>query len=87
MSRDPRLRALPVFPLAMSLEMMAQAARLVRPGHHVVEIRDVRVRRWLPFERSALEVVLTAAPAASEYEVACRFEVRDLGPRIIQPEM
>ena len=24
--------------------------------------------------------------AASEYEVACRFEVRDLGPRIIQPD-
>jgi hypothetical protein len=28
----------------------------------------------------------TAAVAASEYEVACRFEVRDLGPRIIQPD-
>jgi hypothetical protein len=24
--------------------------------------------------------------AASEFEVACRFEVRDLGPRVIQPE-
>ena len=28
----------------------------------------------------------TAAVAASELEVACRFEVRDLGPRIIQPD-
>jgi hypothetical protein len=28
----------------------------------------------------------TAARAASEFEVACRFEVRDLGPRIIQPD-
>jgi len=28
----------------------------------------------------------TAAGAASEFEVACRFEVRDLGPRIIQPD-
>ncbi|MDX1698407.1 MAG: hypothetical protein R3308_08980 [Thiohalobacterales bacterium] len=25
-------------------------------------------------------------PAASSYEVACRFEVRDLGPRTIQPD-
>jgi hypothetical protein len=28
----------------------------------------------------------TAARAASEFEVACRFEVRNLGPRIIQPD-
>jgi hypothetical protein len=28
----------------------------------------------------------TAAGAASEFEVACRFEVRDLGPRLIQPD-
>lgn len=26
------------------------------------------------------------ATAASEFEVACRFEVRDLGPRVIQPD-
>ncbi|MGB5261791.1 MAG: hypothetical protein WBO34_14900 [Gammaproteobacteria bacterium] len=26
------------------------------------------------------------AVAANEFEVACRFEVRDLGPRIIQPD-
>ena len=27
-----------------------------------------------------------AGPAANEFEVNCRFEVRDLGPRVIQPE-
>jgi len=27
-----------------------------------------------------------ASNAASEFDVACRFEVRDLGPRVIQPD-
>jgi len=78
-SVDPRLRALPVFPLAMSLEMMAQAARLVRPERHIVEIRDLRVQRWLPFERSSVDVVLTAAPTALEREIEVRLSVSNSG--------
>ncbi len=78
-SVDPRLRALPVFPLAMSLEMMAQAARLVRPELRLVEIRDLRVQRWLPFERSSVDVVLTAAPTALEGEIKVRLSVSNSG--------
>lgn len=78
-SVDPRLRALPVFPLAMSLEMMAQAAHLVRPERRLVEIRDLRVRRWLPFERSPVDVVLTAAPTAVEREIEVRLSVSKPG--------
>ncbi len=78
-SADPRLRALPVFPLAMSLEMMAQTARLVRPGHHLVEIRDLTVQRWLPFERSSVDVVLTAVPTAGEREIEVRLSVPNSG--------
>lgn len=74
-SVNPWLRALPVFPLAMSLEMMAQAARLVRPGHHLVEIRDFRVQRWLPFERSSMDVVLSAVPTAIKREIEVRLSV------------
>jgi acyl transferase domain-containing protein len=76
-SADPRLRALPVFPLAMSLEMMAQAARLVRPERRLVEIRNLRVQRWLPFERSSVDVVLTAAPTAVEREIEVRLSVSE----------
>lgn len=78
-SADPGLRALPVFPLAMSLEMMAQAARLVRPDHHLVEIRDLRVRRWLAFERPAVDIVVTAVPAALEQEIEVRLSVSGPG--------
>jgi acyl transferase domain-containing protein len=76
-SADPRLRALPVFPLAMSLEMMAQAARLVRPEGRLVEIRNLRVQRWLPFERPSVDVVLTAAPTALEREIEVRLSVSE----------
>jgi hypothetical protein len=78
-SADPRLRALPVFPLAMSLEMMAQAARLVRPECRLVEIRDLKVQRWLPFERSSVEVVITAAPTALEGEIEVQLTVPGSG--------
>jgi hypothetical protein len=78
-SGDPRLRALPVFPLAMSLEMMAQAARLVRPECRVVEIRDLRVQRWLPFERPSIDAVLTATPGPGDREIEVRLSVASPG--------
>jgi acyl transferase domain-containing protein len=78
-SEDSSLRALPVFPLAMSLEMMAQAASLLRPERHLVEIRDLRVQRWLPFERSSVDIVLTATPTAHEREIAVQLSVSKPG--------
>jgi malonyl CoA-acyl carrier protein transacylase/4'-phosphopantetheinyl transferase EntD len=47
---DPTLRPLSVMPLAMSLELMAEAASLLRPGMRVVALRDVQTMRWLTFE-------------------------------------
>jgi acyl transferase domain-containing protein len=84
-SVDPRLRALPVFPLAMSLEMMAQTAHLVRPERRLVEIRDLRVGRWLPFERSPVDVILTAAPTAVEREIEVRLSVSKPGSALGGP--
>ena len=41
----------------------------------------------IPAERAHLMLQHgTAATAAGEYDVACRFEVENLGPRTIQPE-
>lgn len=47
---DPALRPLFVMPLAMSLELMAEAGSLLRPGMRVVALRDVQTMRWLTFE-------------------------------------
>jgi len=63
-SDDPSLRALPVFPLAMSLEMMAEAAVLALPGRRPIGARSVRVHRWLAFPGPRVSVEVLAAPRA-----------------------
>ncbi|MEW6218658.1 MAG: polyketide synthase dehydratase domain-containing protein [Thermodesulfobacteriota bacterium] len=45
---DPGLCALPVLPLAMALELMAEAAALLSPGQLLVRIAAVRAMGWLP---------------------------------------
>ena len=44
---DAGLSALAVMPLAMSLEMIAEAGAWLAPGQVVVGLRDVRANRWL----------------------------------------
>ncbi|MEK7282582.1 MAG: polyketide synthase dehydratase domain-containing protein, partial [Acidobacteriota bacterium] len=71
-SEDASLRALPVFPLAMSLEMMAEAAVHALPGLRVIGARSVRVHRWLAFPAAQVGVEVTAVPDAGAREVEVR---------------
>lgn len=57
---DPDLAALPVMPLAMTLELMAEAAVAIRPGMAIAAIRDVRTQRWLAFETPTRRVRMEA---------------------------
>jgi acyl transferase domain-containing protein len=77
-SEDPSLRALPVFPLAMSLEMMAEAAALSVPGLRPIGARSVRVHRWLAFPAARVNVELTAVPRprGDGHAGACEVDVR-----------
>ena len=47
---SPSLSALPVMPLAMTMELMAEAAEALRAGFQVAHIRRVRALRWLAFD-------------------------------------
>jgi len=50
---------------------------------------DLVLNRALTIPAQRAHIILqhgTVVRAASEFEVACRFEVRDLGPRIIEPD-
>jgi len=49
-TEDPALAALMVMPLAMSLEIAAEAAASLVPGLRVIGLRDVRAHRWLAWE-------------------------------------
>ncbi|HXU11423.1 MAG TPA: acyltransferase domain-containing protein, partial [Candidatus Binatia bacterium] len=71
-AEDASLKALPVFPLAMSLEMMAEAAVLALPGLRVIGARSVRVHRWLAFPAGPVGLEVTAMPSTSAREVEVR---------------
>jgi len=47
---DSELTGLPVMPLTMSMEMLAEAAYLLVPGKVLVGMRDVRASRWIALE-------------------------------------
>ena len=48
--RDPQHMTLPVMPMAMTLEMMAEAALRLFPQLQVVALEDVQTHRWLAME-------------------------------------
>lgn len=59
-SRRPELHALPVLPLTMSVELLAEAASLVAPELVVVGFERVQARRWITFESGAVTLRTTA---------------------------
>lgn len=75
---DEDLLALPVVPLTMSMEAMAEAAAVLVPGSVVIGMREVRAHRWIALDGGDLTLELTArrSGAGSEVQVQVR-EVAD----------
>jgi len=67
---DPALSALMVMPLAMSLEILAEAAASLVPGRLVTGFRDVHAQRWLAWEDApeTLEVTARRLPSTDGRE-------------------
>ncbi len=63
-THDPALRPLIVMPLAMTMELMAQAAALLSPQSIVARMRDVQTLSWLDFAAPARRVRVIARRAA-----------------------
>jgi malonyl CoA-acyl carrier protein transacylase/acyl carrier protein len=57
---DPDLLGLPVLPLALAIELMAQAAAALKPGNVVVRIEAARANRWVAFEHGPQTVQVRA---------------------------
>jgi malonyl CoA-acyl carrier protein transacylase len=57
---DPHQHGLPFMPMALSLEMMAEAASVLVPGRVVVGMKKVRLQRWIPFDDEPTTLELTA---------------------------
>lgn len=78
---DPDLHGLPVMPMALSLEMMAEAAAVLVPGRILVGMDGVRLHRWIPFddEPVVLEVVARRLSTNEHGWEQLRVELRDHG--------
>lgn len=75
---DPLVGGLPVVPLTVSIEMMAEVASLLRPGLKVIGLRDVTASKWIDIETPDsvvnLEIWARCKPGADTVTV----ELRDL---------
>lgn len=79
---DPSQRGLPVLPMTVSLEAMAEAALLLAPGKVLIAVRNVRLRRWMPYDAVPTTLEVRAAIANIDAEtgvVEVRADARDLG--------
>jgi phosphopantetheinyl transferase len=71
---DPTLLALPIVPLTVSMEILAEAAVYLFPKLVLVGMRDVRAYRWILLEKLSIRLELDAqckriAPEGVEVEV------------------
>jgi hypothetical protein len=57
---EPYRLGFPVLPFTVMAEMLAQAAALLVPGKIVVELRDVRANRWIPYGESPITLEMHA---------------------------
>jgi acyl transferase domain-containing protein/phosphopantetheinyl transferase len=59
--RDSKLRGLAAVPLTFSIEMMAEAALALIPGHIVAGVRDLRGYRWITLDSGSVGLKVTAS--------------------------
>ena len=72
-SLDPGLVGLPIVPLTVSLEILAEAAAKLAEGGVVTAIRDVRAYRWITVDSGQRRLTVTATRADGG-EVLARLE-------------
>ncbi len=74
---DPSVGGLPVVPLTVSIEIMAEVATLLRPGLLVVGVREVVASKWIDIEKHGASVTLEVLAKARPGENTVQVEVRD----------
>jgi len=80
---DPDLMALPVMPLTMSMEVLAEAAALLDPHRLVVGMRDIHAHRWMAFEEKRFPLRMIARRQGDdEVRVELREDTSETGSRL-----
>jgi acyl transferase domain-containing protein/phosphopantetheinyl transferase len=79
--RDPDLSALPVVPLTVSVEILAEAAANLLPGRRFIGMRAVRAHRWIAVEEGPRLLTVTAECSAPGERVTVRIVEDDRKPQ------
>jgi acyl transferase domain-containing protein/acyl carrier protein len=75
-TQDARLVGLPLIPLTMTMEMMAEVAAHLVPDKTLIEMRNVRGLQWLALDQGKLRLRTTAVRQRDESAVNIHVEVR-----------
>jgi len=78
---EPALHALPVMPLVISLELMAEAASILSPGNEITAVSDIEISGWLAFETPTRRVRVEAETAGNGNVISQVFEEESEGKR------
>jgi acyl transferase domain-containing protein/phosphopantetheinyl transferase len=72
-TEDPSLVGLPMVPLTVTMEILAEGGALLAPGKLLVGMRDIRATRWITLEKPDYTIEATAQQTApGEVHVALR---------------
>jgi acyl transferase domain-containing protein/phosphopantetheinyl transferase len=75
---DDTLEPLPVIPMTMGMEVMAETAALLMPGKLLIGMKDIQTYQWIDLEEEHTTVQISARRrAADQHEIEVR--VHDLG--------
>ncbi|HUK55201.1 MAG TPA: beta-ketoacyl synthase N-terminal-like domain-containing protein [Nitrospiria bacterium] len=75
---DKTLMALPVMPLTMTMEIMAQVAAALAPDLHLVRMREIRAYRWIAFDRPPVTLAMTAARISDHDGTEIEVKIREV---------
>jgi phosphopantetheinyl transferase (holo-ACP synthase) len=72
-TEDPSLFGLPMVPLTVTMEILAEGGALLHPGKVLVGMRDIRATRWITLEQPDYTIEATARQTGpGEVHVALR---------------
>ncbi|MEO8657651.1 MAG: beta-ketoacyl synthase N-terminal-like domain-containing protein [Bryobacteraceae bacterium] len=57
---DPTLRGMPMVPLTVTMEILAEGGAILHPGKVLTGMRDVRATRWITLEKPGFTLEMTA---------------------------
>jgi acyl transferase domain-containing protein/4'-phosphopantetheinyl transferase EntD len=76
---DAEMTGLPVVPLTVTMELMAEAAALLAPGQRLIGMRKIRGYRWLTLDSGRLSVKVVAQRQTAEAGSVVEVRISEAG--------